>query len=156
MSINPVRRTAVSVAGALLCLVGIALLVLPGPGLLVVLAGLVVLSTEYERAHRLLRPVRLRALQAAEVSVASPVRLAGSVLTGLVLIGLGIGWIVVDRLPLSGIVTGSSLILGGVVLLGLLGYSAWHVHRDARLQRRRSAVGVSAATRKGPRSRPDG
>lgn len=48
------RRIAVSVIGFLLVAVGLALLVLPGPGLLVLAAGLAVLATEYAWARRML------------------------------------------------------------------------------------------------------
>lgn len=53
------RRVGVGVAGGLLIIVGVVLLVLPGPGLLVIAAGLAVLATEFTWASRLL--VRLRA-----------------------------------------------------------------------------------------------
>lgn len=52
------RRTGIAVAGVALCLVGLALLVLPGPGLLVLVAGLAVLSIEFAWARRLLRRAR--------------------------------------------------------------------------------------------------
>ena len=41
------KRIAVTVVGAALVLAGIAMLVLPGPGILVVVAGFAVLGTEY-------------------------------------------------------------------------------------------------------------
>lgn len=52
------KRIAVLVAGLLLLVVGILLLVLPGPGLLVTMAGLALLATEYEWARRLLARLR--------------------------------------------------------------------------------------------------
>ncbi len=54
------RKLAVTAAGPLLIFVGIALLVLPGPGLLLIGAGLALLGTEYHWAHRLMEPVRKR------------------------------------------------------------------------------------------------
>ncbi len=117
------KRVTVLVAGGALVLLGIVLLILPGPGLLLVLAGLVVLSTEFPAVGRYIEPVQHRAMQAAEQSVSSPLRLTLSVLAGLTLIGLGILWGLVKTLPLGGWPTGSSLILSGLVLLGLLVYS---------------------------------
>ena len=114
------KRVTVLVAGGALVLLGIVLLILPGPGLLLVLAGLVVLSTEFPAVGRYIGPVQHRAMQAAEQSVSSPLRLTLSVLAGLTLIGLGILWGLVKTLPLGGWPTGSSLILSGLVLLGLL------------------------------------
>jgi hypothetical protein len=123
---NAAKRGAVLVGGGVLVLVGIVLLVLPGPGLLLVLAGLLVLSNEFPAVDRYVDPVRDRALQAAEESVSSPLRITGSVLAGLALIGAGVLWGLVPTLPLGGWATGSSLILSGIVLLVLLGYSYRH------------------------------
>lgn len=61
------RRTAVATAGGALLLVGAAMLVLPGPGLLVVTAGLAVLATEFAWARRRLD----QAKQAARTSRAA-------------------------------------------------------------------------------------
>ncbi|WP_219417263.1 PGPGW domain-containing protein [Pseudonocardia nigra] len=126
---NPFARAGVLAAGSVLVLVGIALLVLPGPGLLLVLSGLVVLSHGFPAVGKYVEPVRERALQAAEESVSSPLRIAGSVLAGLVLIGAGVVWGLVPTLPLGGWSTGSSLVLSGVAVLGLLVYSYRRVHR---------------------------
>ncbi|MDP9389611.1 MAG: PGPGW domain-containing protein [Actinomycetota bacterium] len=41
------KRVAVSVVGSILVLVGVAMLVLPGPGIVVVAMGFAVLGTEY-------------------------------------------------------------------------------------------------------------
>nr|WP_040407930.1 PGPGW domain-containing protein [Amycolatopsis nigrescens] len=120
---NPVKRVTVGVAGGVLLLVGIALLVLPGPGLLLVLAGLIVLASEFPALERYVDPVRDRAMKAAEDSVASPLRITGSVLAGLALIAAGVVWGLVPGLPLAGWSTGSSLILSGLILLGLLYWS---------------------------------
>jgi Putative transmembrane protein (PGPGW) len=57
---SPVRRIARVVGGWTLLGVGAALLVLPGPGLLVIAAGLALLATEYEWAARLLHKVKAR------------------------------------------------------------------------------------------------
>jgi hypothetical protein len=113
----------VGVAGGLLLVVGIVLLVLPGPGLLLVLAGLLVLASEFPAVGRYVEPVRTRAMQAAEESVASPLRLAGSATVGLLLVGGGIVWGLVEWLPLSGWSTGSSLMLSGAVVFALLIWS---------------------------------
>jgi len=58
------RRIAVSVAGFALVLAGLAMLVLPGPGLLVIIAGLAVLATEYVWAQRALNYAKLKGEQA--------------------------------------------------------------------------------------------
>jgi hypothetical protein len=120
---GPAKRIAVLVAGGLLVVIGIVLLVLPGPGLLLVLAGLLVLSSEFPAVNRYIDPIEHRAMQAAEQSVSSPLRLTCSILAGLGLIAAGVVWGLVKTLPLGGWPTGTSLILSGVALLGLLIYS---------------------------------
>jgi hypothetical protein len=70
--------------------------------------------------QRFVAPVRTRGMQAMRESVASPLRLAFSVGTGLVLIAAGVVWGPWPNLPLGGWPTGMSLILSGLILLGLL------------------------------------
>jgi uncharacterized protein (TIGR02611 family) len=57
-NIKTVRRIIVSVVGATVLLIGIALLVLPGPAFIVIPIGLAILATEYARARHWLRKVR--------------------------------------------------------------------------------------------------
>ena len=51
-NIKVVRRVIVSVVGATVLLIGIALLVLPGPAFVVIPVGLAILATEYAWARR--------------------------------------------------------------------------------------------------------
>lgn len=124
-------RVVLTVVGVGLCLTGIVLLVLPGPGLLLVLAGLVVLAQEYPWARRLTEPVRVRALRAAEQSVSTRPRIAGSVLCGVALLAAGVVALVARSLPFTGPATGTGLIVSGIALLALLGYSHRRVRRAA-------------------------
>lgn len=57
-SIKVVRRVIVSVLGATVLLIGIALLVLPGPAFVVIPVGLAILATEYAWARRWLKKTR--------------------------------------------------------------------------------------------------
>lgn len=52
------KRPLVTLAGGLLCLLGLPLLVLPGPGLLLLIGGLSVLGAEYHWPRRLLTRLR--------------------------------------------------------------------------------------------------
>lgn len=54
------RRVVITVLGLVLLVIGVLLLVLPGPGILVTIAGLVVLGSEYDWADDLLLWVRGR------------------------------------------------------------------------------------------------
>ncbi|KAA9156322.1 hypothetical protein FPZ12_027780 [Amycolatopsis acidicola] len=129
------KRVIIAVVGTVLLVVGVALLVLPGPGLLLVLAGLVTLASEFPALERYVGPVRTRAMKAAEDSVASPIRIAGSVTCGLLLIAAGVVWGTVRWLPLSGWSCGTSLILSGLVLWGLLFWSYRRVQEQRRAAR---------------------
>jgi uncharacterized protein (TIGR02611 family) len=57
-NIKIVRRIIVSVVGVTVLLIGIALLVLPGPAFIVIPIGLAILATEYAWARHWLRKVR--------------------------------------------------------------------------------------------------
>lgn len=57
-NIKIVRRVIVSVIGATVLLIGVALLVLPGPAFIVIPLGLAILATEYAWARRWLKKVR--------------------------------------------------------------------------------------------------
>lgn len=54
------RRTAILLAGTAVVVAGLALLVLPGPGVLTIAAGLSLLATEFTWARRLLQHLRGR------------------------------------------------------------------------------------------------
>lgn len=60
------RKIGVALLGFPVIAVGIILLFLPGPGLLVIAAGLAILSLEFEFAERYLKTVRKKIEQAAE------------------------------------------------------------------------------------------
>ena len=64
--IKQARRLAVAVIGSTVLLVGVALLVLPGPAFVVIPIGLAILSTEFVWAARLLKRVKENAAYAAQ------------------------------------------------------------------------------------------
>ena len=53
--IRAVRRVVVAVVGITILLVGLALLVLPGPAFIVIPIGLAILALEFEWARRMLK-----------------------------------------------------------------------------------------------------
>jgi uncharacterized protein (TIGR02611 family) len=61
------KRIGVTIAGAVLLLAGLVMMVTPGPGLLLIVAGLAVLSTEYVWAQRMLNAAKRKAQQAKDV-----------------------------------------------------------------------------------------
>lgn len=60
------KRIAVSIAGFALVLAGLAMLILPGPGILVIIAGLAVLATEYVWAQTALNYTKRKASEAKD------------------------------------------------------------------------------------------
>ena len=120
-----VKRVFLEVLGWVLVIGGIAALVLPGPGLLALFAGLVLLSQQYTWAERRVEPVKERALRAAAEGVESWPRILLSILGVLWLIGTGIVWAVRPPAPawwpvaehwwlLGGWATGVTLIVSGL------------------------------------------
>ena len=61
-------RIAVTLVGAALMLAGVAMLVLPGPGLVVIVLGLAVLATEYVWAATALEHARATAKKGGNVA----------------------------------------------------------------------------------------
>jgi len=128
------KRIAVLIIGWLLILLGLAALVLPGPGLLALFAGMAVLSTQYEWAERRLEPIKKTALKAAADSVATPMHIAISLLGAGTIMAVGVTWgvhpAVPDWWPLAdkwwlpgGWGTGGSLIVSGMIAVGLVVFS---------------------------------
>ena len=60
------KRIGITIAGFAVLLAGVVLLVLPGPGWLLIFAGLAILSTEYVWARRLLMKAKQKADQAKD------------------------------------------------------------------------------------------
>ncbi|HEX6212896.1 MAG TPA: PGPGW domain-containing protein [Methylomirabilota bacterium] len=121
-------------AGWILVIVGLAALILPGPGLLALLAGMAILATQYEWAHRRLAPVRKAALRSAADSVQSWPRILLSLSVVCLLIGLGVYWGLSAEAPswwpvgdrwwlVGGWGTGATLIGSGVIAFAMLVYS---------------------------------
>jgi tellurite resistance protein TerC len=54
------RRIAISIVGGTVLAIGVAMIVLPGPALIVIPLGLAILGVEYAWARRWLRKVKVR------------------------------------------------------------------------------------------------
>src|SRR5215216_3573582 len=93
------RRTGSEVLGWVLVAVGIALLVLPGPGLLALVAGTALLAPHYHWARRILDPLHDYAVEAAQKSVETKARVLVSVAGVLWLLLVGIVWLLSPPIP---------------------------------------------------------
>lgn len=130
------------VLGWALVVVGIPLMPLPGPGTIVIVAGVALLARHYVWAQKLLDPLRTKAVEAARVGVETWPRITGSALGGLWLFCLGIVWWMSPtipefdllgrhfgpRLPFAGWGTGLGLVASALAGWSLLAYSVkrWH------------------------------
>ena len=93
------KKVVVSIVGFALVVGGIALLVLPGPGIIVVVAGLGVLATQYDWARELFAKGKEKAAEAQHEAVQSVPRIALTVGTACVTAALGVAMSVVDDVP---------------------------------------------------------
>ena len=133
------KRVALEFLGWTLVLAGIAALVLPGPGLLAIFAGLVILSQQYEWAERRLDPVKKRALEGASDSVKTWPRIAVATTAALAIVAFGVVYLLQPPAPswwpvsddywfYGGWAPGVTLIFSGFFALGLVVYSYRRFH----------------------------
>lgn|GEM_PF-170834 len=137
-TVRTARRVIVGIIGATVVLTGVAMLVLPGPGLAVIGAGLAFLSLEFAFAQRWLRIVRERSQQAAD-QARIPKSIRGALVVGGVLLGVVMmiipGCVVVVRTP------------GGVQIVQRDGFSYAHAWTSADRLERAAAKGDQGAVR---------
>ena len=84
------KRIAVTVAGTVVLVTGLVMMVTPGPGVLLILAGLAILATEWAWAERALDKAKERTGDAFKVATASPARIVLSVVLTLGAIAVGV------------------------------------------------------------------
>jgi hypothetical protein len=120
--------------GWVLVIAGVAALVLPGPGLLALFAGLAILSQHYEWARRRVAPIKLAAFRTAAEGVRDGWRMALSGLGIAALLAAGALWLWQPEVPSwwslgefwwlpGGWGTGFALVVSGIAALALLVYS---------------------------------
>jgi hypothetical protein len=126
------RRIGVTLAGLTITAVGVALIILPGPGLLVIAAGLALLATEYEWARVLLRRTQHHAKTAAGAATTNAWTTSLTVATAFAMIAIGIAFIVHPSLPFASLGAAIGVMSGGVILLATTTYVARN--RDVLLQ----------------------
>ena len=146
------KRIGLEVAGWALLLIGIIAIPLPGPGLLGVFAGLLLLSQQYEWAERRVEPVKMKALLGAAQGVESWPKIIASVVAALALAGAGVFWIVGPDQPSwwplpdwswlpGGMWTGITQIASAIFALGFIVYSYRRYHgNDEEIQELKDRV----------------
>ena len=135
-----VKRFALEGLGWLLVVGGIAGLILPGPGLLAIFAGMALLATQYDWAERRVDPIRQAAFGAAEESVKSWPRIITTTLVTLALGGIGVLWGIHPAAPqwwplddkwwlVGGLATGAVMIASSIFALSMLFVSYRKFHK---------------------------
>jgi hypothetical protein len=139
---SPTERTVITkvtavwriALGWVLVVGGLAALVLPGPGLLALFAGLAILSQHYEWARRRVTPIKLAAIRTAADSVRDWWRMTLSGLGIAALLAAGVLWLWQPPMPEwwplgefwwlpGGRATGVALVISGIAALALVVYS---------------------------------
>jgi hypothetical protein len=133
------RRTGSEVLGWTLAAIGVVLLVIPGPGMLLILAGVALLAPHYAWARRAVDHLHDAAVEAAHKGVQTKRRIAWSALSAGGLVALGVVWLASPRIPEftvwrfligpnlpGGMAAGIGLLVSGIIAVAALVYS---VHR---------------------------
>lgn len=141
---HPAVRALLITAGWLLVVAGIAALFLPGPGMLMLFAGLALLSQEYAWAQKRVDVVKHAALHAASEGVQNWRRWSLSFTGIAIMIAAGIYWGIRPPVPswwpvadkwwlVGGWATGATILVSASAALALLVYS-WQRFRGAPYQ----------------------
>ena len=139
------KRIVLEGLGWFLLVAGVVLIFAPGPGLLALFAGMVLLSQQYEWADKRVEPIRLRAMNGAAESVDTVPRILASSVGVLLLAAAGALWIVDPPAPdwwglpdswwlVGGLWTGVVQVASAIFAAGMLVYSyrRFHDNPEAR------------------------
>lgn len=117
-------KTAVSIVlGAILLIAGIALLVLPGPGFVLIAAGLALLATRFDWAKRPLDYAKDKAQQGVKEVRDNKIKAGVALVCALGLAGAGILALAGVDLPFVNTLSAILLIVGGLFLVGTVVYA---------------------------------
>lgn len=125
---SPVKVIGAAVVGGALTLAGIAALVLPGPGFVLIAAGLAVLGTQFAWAQRPLVYAKGKAAQGIDQVARSRPHAGFAFVCGVGLLAVGLlavgvlGVVGVD-IPFLTVASGILLVLSGLFLVGTVVYA---------------------------------
>jgi uncharacterized protein (TIGR02611 family) len=101
-TLDATYRAIVLIVGVLVALAGVAMLVLPGPGWVVIFVGVAILASEYAWAHRLLQRVKGWAERAKRTALDPQRRRRNQAFAGVGLVGVVLSaWAYVARWGLA-------------------------------------------------------
>jgi len=117
-------KTAVAAGlGGVLLIAGICLLVLPGPGFVLIAAGLALLATRFDWAKKPLDYAKDKAQQGVDEVARSPWRAAVALACALGLLGAGVLELVGVDVPFVTTISAVLLVISGLVLIGTVVYA---------------------------------
>jgi hypothetical protein len=93
------KRIGLEIVGWLLVVAGLAALILPGPGLLMIAGGLIILSQQYEWAERRVEPIKREALKGAARSVETWPRIVATSTMIALIAAAGVLWFMSPDAP---------------------------------------------------------
>jgi len=128
------KRVVVAVLGGVLLLIGIALLILPGPGFLLIAGALALLATQFEWAKVPLDYAKGKAQAGIDEVAANRWRSAVALLFALVLVSIGVLDLCGIDVPLVNALSAVMLILSGLFLVGTMVY-AFRTARTVQVRR---------------------
>ena len=134
------KTVVIAVLGGLLTLAGIGLLVLPGPGFLLVAAGLAVLATRFRWAKKPLDYATDKAQAGIEEVGRSTWRAGLAVLAGLALVVPGVLALAGVELPFVNALSAVVLIISGLFLVGTILFARYQEKREAARLRQPAGV----------------
>lgn len=133
-----IRKVVLSLVGVAIMGLGAVMIVAPGPGILVIVAGLFVLSFEYEWAQRRFEQLRDKAIEAAHATADNTWQLALAVLSSIAIIVGSLLWGLNEDWPFSSWTLAGSVLGSGALALGTVIWSVF----DLRKHRGRGTSGA--------------
>jgi uncharacterized protein (TIGR02611 family) len=126
------KTVGVAILGTVLLLGGIALLVLPGPGFVLIAAGLAILATRFEWARKPLEYAKKKANDGIEEVRRSKLKAFGAIACAAALLVLGVLTLVGVHLPLLNKLSAVLLVLSGLFLIGTVVYARYRTRTSGR------------------------
>ena len=126
------KTAAIAILGSVLLIGGISLLVLPGPGFVLVAAGLTILATRFEWAKLPLNYAKGKAEQGIRGVQQHWLHASVAVVSAVALGGVGVLVLAGVDIPFLGTFTAIVLIVSGLTLLGTVLYARFRPQPDQR------------------------
>lgn len=129
------RKIVLTIVGGAVTVLGLIMMVAPGPGLIVIVLGLWILAQEFDWAERRLDKIQDKAMEAVQASGRSLPRTLIAVAGALAMIVGGVLYGLNEEWPYSSWSTAGTIVFSGVVATATAIWARW----DATRKRGRTA-----------------